>query len=257
MNKIKAVIIDDEAFNRRLITKLISKLNQNFDIIGEAGSIGSAYDLIIALKPELVFLDIKMPGGSCFTLLNMFDDIKFEIVFISGFDNYALKAFEFNAMDYVLKPIDPIKFAKTLHKVRLKFENSGIRSGEFKQMLNSYDMNELIISKISVHMGNSVILLDIPDIVLITSEDKCTVFKMSTGEKYTSAKDLCDFEFILDNYLYMIRVNKSTYINITFILAYSKGSSCLLTMKDNTVIEIPRRKKSEILDVLAKSNIIR
>jgi two-component system LytT family response regulator len=256
MNGIKAIIVDDEASGRRLIANLVSRLNPNFEIVGEAGSISSAFDLITEVKPDLVFLDVKMPGGSGFTLLNMFSEITFEIVFISGFDNYALKAFEFNALDYVLKPVNPVKFAKTLHKVQLRFETAGMGPNEIKNILKSYDVQELIISKISVHNGNNVVLLDIASILYIRSEEGCTLFKMVSEEKYTSSKELSDFDFILENYPYMLRVNKSMYINIKFISSYSKGTNCFLTMKDQTVIEIPRRKKSEILELLARSNVI-
>jgi len=98
MKNIRAVVIDDEASNRRLIIKLVSKLNYAFEIVGEANNVSSAFELIKNSKPELVFLDIKMPGGTGFILLDMFEEIHFEVVFISGFDFYAVKAFEFNAL---------------------------------------------------------------------------------------------------------------------------------------------------------------
>jgi two-component system LytT family response regulator len=255
MNKIKAVVIDDEASNRRLIIKLVSRLNPNFEIMGEANNVISAYDLINKIKPELVFLDIKMPTGSGFDLLGMFDTINFEVVFISGFDSYALKAFEFNALDYVLKPINPVKFSKTLDKVQLKIRGKKIKPEELKDIIKSYDLKQLIISKISIHNGNQVIFLSIEDIIYIKSEEKCTCFKMKTDEKYTSSKELSDFTFILENHPYMVRLNKSTYININFVFSYSKGTICVITMKDGVTIEIPRRKKSEILELLTISKI--
>lgn len=250
MKKIKALVIDDEASNRDLITKLISKLNPTIEVIGEAANIKNGFDLIQETKPELVFLDIRMPGGSGFDLLAMFEEIAFEVVFISGFDSYALKAFEYNALDYVLKPINPVKFAKTLTKVQLKIESRSLKPEELKNVLKAYDLKELIISKISIHHGNQVVLLNIEEILYIKSEDKCTVFKINTGEKYTSSKELADFEFILESHLYMVRVSKSTYININFVSSYSKGTDCFITMKDGMVIEIPRRKKGEILNLL-------
>jgi two-component system, LytTR family, response regulator len=252
MNKIKAVVIDDETSNRDLITKLISKLNPNIEVIGEAKNIKMGYELINDTKPELVFLDIRMPGGTGFDLLAMFEEITFEVVFISGFDSYALKAFEYNALDYVLKPINPIKFAKTLTKVQLKIESRSLKPEELKNVLKAYDLKELIISKISIHHGNQVVLLNIEEILYIKSEEKCVIFKMNTGEKYTSSKELVDFEFILENHLYMLRVNKSNYINVNYVSSYSKGTDCYITMRDQSIVEIPRRKKTEILNILNK-----
>lgn len=255
MKKIKAVIVDDEVSNLNFITDLISELNPCFDIIGQAHNVKSGFDLITEMKPEVVFLDIKMPDGSGFTLLEMFSEITFEVVFISGFDEYALKAFEFNAMDYVLKPIDAEKFSKTLKKVHSNIESKGIQPEELKLMLRSYDLNQLIITKIPVHAGKNVFLLTVEEIVYVKSEAGCTEFKIGSDKKYTSAKQLSDFEFILENHPYMVRVNKGTYINLNHILSYSKGMTCFVTLKDKTVIEISRRKKGEILELLAKRSM--
>jgi two-component system LytT family response regulator len=123
MNKIKAVIIDDEHFNRGLIRMLITKLNASYAVMGEAENIKEGFDLILKEKPNVVFLDIKMQDGSGFDLLGLFNEIEFEIVFVTGFDEYTLKAFEMNAMDYVLKPIDLDKFRETLDRVEARISH--------------------------------------------------------------------------------------------------------------------------------------
>jgi two-component system, LytTR family, response regulator len=250
MNKIKVVIIDDEASNRRIIAKLIGTLNPNYEILGEADSVAEGYDLIHKMLPQVVFLDIKMPDGSGFDLLKKFETINFEVVFITGFDSYAVKAFEFNALDYVLKPIDPIRFNKMLEKLSLKIRAKSSNGQELKNVLKTYNLHQLTISKISVHNGNAVVILNMEDIMYARSEEKCTFFKMKNGEKYSSAKELSDFSFILENHPYILRINKSAYINLNFIAAYSKGTTCFVTMKDETIIEISRRKKTEILELL-------
>src|ERR1700741_5424183 len=117
MSNIRALIIEDEFLNRDLISKMILKLHSNFEIVGMAEDIHAGYSLINELKPDLIFLDIKMPGGSGFDLLKKFDEPFFEVVFVTGFDEYAIQAFEFNALDYILKPIDTNKLKSTLDKV--------------------------------------------------------------------------------------------------------------------------------------------
>lgn len=251
---IKAVVIDDESSNRSLITKLVLRLNSNFDIVGEAKDAISGYDLIKEVKPQLVFLDIKMASGSGFDLLEMFKEINFEVVFISGFDNYALKAFEFNALDYVLKPINPYKFARTLEKVNSRIVNKFNKPEVLRNVVKSFDVKKSIISRISIHVGNAVIFLDIEDIQVIMSEDGCTFFKTKTGEKYFSSKELSDFSFILEQYSYILRVNRSTYINLKYLNSYTKGTVCHLTLNDGAVIEVSRRKKSEIRAILERKN---
>lgn len=255
LNKIRTVVIDDEVSNRSLITKLVSKLNKRYDVIGEAADVNEAYTLINNLKPDLVLLDIKMPSGSGFDLLLKFENITFEVVFISGFDTYALKAFEFNALDYILKPIDPIKFSKTLDKILLRLGQASSNS-HLTSALKSYDAEKRTIAKILLHNGNMVVLVNISDVIHIQSEDRCVYFKLKSNERYSSSKELSDFSFILESYAYMVKVSKNTYVNLNYVSAYSKGSTCVLTMSDKSSIEIPRRKKNEILELLKNTGIL-
>lgn len=254
-NKIRTVVIDDEASNRSLITKLVSKLNKRYEIVGEAADVQEAYNLINKLQPELVLLDIKMPSGSGFDLLQKFDKINFEVVFISGFDTYALKAFEFNALDYVLKPINPIKFSRTLDKILVRLDSS-IPDSNLTNVLRSYDTEKLTMAKVPVHNGNQVVLIDLSEIVYVMSEDKCVYFKLRSSERFSSSKELSDFSFIFENYPFLVKVSKSIYVNLNYVTAYSKGTTCFLTMSDKTTIEIPRRKKTEILELLKKTGVL-
>lgn len=250
MKKIKAVVVDDEDSNRSLIIKLISELNPSFEIIAEANSVKRAYDVIKESSPDVIFLDIRMPDGSGFTLLDQFAEINFEVVFVSGFDSYALKAFEFSALDYVLKPIDAQKFSKTLEKVQKSIEKRDTRSPEYWSILQSYDPQQLVITKIPIHNGNKVLLLAIDELTFVKADDGYTQFNTISNQKHYSSKQLSDFEFIFESLPNMIKVNKSIFININYLNSYSKGEPCLLYMKDGTEIEISRRKKREILTLL-------
>ncbi len=251
MNKIKAVVIDDEFAARRIAMQYISELNPAFEIVGEAENIRSGFDLINEQKPGVVFLDIRMPDGSGFDLLNKFETIFFEVVFISGFDSYALKAFEYNALDYVLKPIDSEKFVKTLAKVESKITLNSESGLNIKSTLESYDLEKMVISKIQIHSGNKVVLLPLNSLLFVRSEDGSSQFKNSAGEIYHSAKQLSDFDFIFESYTFLLKINKGTYINTNYIKSYTKGLSCKITLTDDSVFEVSRRKKSEILELLS------
>jgi two-component system LytT family response regulator len=255
MKKISTVIIDDEASNRRLIRNLIDSFGAHLEILGEAEGVASAFDLIISVKPELIFLDIKMQDGSGFDLLEKFEHIDFEVVFITGFDSYAIQAFEFNALDYILKPINPVKFAKLLNKIGTRLSIGQDYHDNLKQLLQSYNLKAMTMSKIPVHSGNSVVLLNIQDIIYLKADQKCTVF-VTTDGKYLSSKELSDFEFILSNHSYMVRISKSVFISVNYIQSYTKGKTCYLTMTDGTVMEVSRRKKSEILALLTSKSIL-
>lgn len=250
MSTINSIIIDDETFNRELIRDFITRLNPAYHIIGEADNVDSAYDLIRRMKPDLVFLDIKMPGGSGFDLLDRFDDKPFEVVFVTGFDEYAIKAFEFNAMDYVLKPIDQSKFRHTLQQVKHRFDNRLSNVQNLKEILKSFNRKDAIITKIPVHQGNEVVLLDVDSLVSVQSDNGYTVFATKHNERYVSSRKLCDFEFILEGYPYFVHINKGIYINLRFVKSYSKGEVCIIRLTNESSFEVSRRKKTEILAIL-------
>lgn len=247
---IHCIIIDDESFNRELIRDFITRLNPAYQIIGEADNIDSGYEIIRRLKPDLVFLDIKMPGGSGFELLERFDGNEFEVVFVTGFDEYAIKAFEFNAMDYVLKPIDQSKFKHTLQQVKNRFDNKLSNVHNLKDIIRIYNRKDAVITKIPVHRGHEVVLLDVDSLMYVEAEDGYTNFVTRDEERYTSSRKLSEFEFILDAYPYFVQINKGIYIHLRFVKSYSKGEVCIIKLMNDAAFEVSRRKKTEILAML-------
>jgi two-component system, LytTR family, response regulator len=247
MKKIKAAVIDDEYFNRELISLLITRTSDNFEICGCAGSMREGIVLIKEKNPEVIFLDIKMPDGSGFDLLSHFEPVNFEVIFVTGFDNYALKAFEFNALDYILKPVDLDKFKLTLERIESRIRRSET-SNQIIDIFEKNEDNESIIIKIPVHHNEKVILLNVTEILYIQAKDGYTEFV--SDRKYISSKQLSDLDFILEKFKYFVRINKSTVINIYYVKSYSKGPECIITMTNNETLEVSRRKKSKILELL-------
>jgi len=252
MKKVRAVVIDDEFYNRGLISKLVVKTHSGFEIVGTAEDLEEGYELINSVQPDLVFLDIKMPGGSGFDLLRKFENPSFEVVFVTGFDEYAIQAFEFNALDYILKPIDTVKLKKTLSKVYHRIFNQLSITDNLREITKLYHVNSSELSKIPIHVKDKVVLLTINDIVSIQSDDGNTVFTDIHSNKCVSAKSLCDFEFIFDVIPNFVRLHKSIYINSNYVKDYTKGQICIITLADNSTFEVSRRKKTEILAFLDK-----
>jgi len=253
MEKIKTIVIDDEKTNRDLVTGLIHQLNTRFEVIGEADGVEAGIELINRLHPQVVFLDIRMQDGTGFNLLNKLRGVRFEVVFVSGFDNYAIQAFEFNALDYVLKPIDPVKFSRTLLKVENRILNSHLLDSNLRAIVESYDSERLIISKIPIHAGNKVFLVNIQDIISMLADEGCTEIKTTSYNSLVSSKQLSDFEFILENYPTIIRINRSCFINVNHIKSYTKGFTCEITLVNGDCHEVSRRKKADVLELLRKN----
>lgn len=243
---INAIIIDDEAHNRDVLKTLLNKYCPMINVIDECGNANEAFDKIKELQPQLIFLDIKMPGKSGFDLLKMFSRIDFEVIFVSSFNEYAITAFEFNALGYILKPIDYSKLIITVDKAIFKIV-SNEKSNNVFHFIKTLDDKQDVINKISVHNKDKVILLNINNIVSVEAKGGTCEIKLDDGKSYYSSKELKLFEEILENAGYFIRINKSVIINTDYIVSYSKGDICNLEMQNNIFYEVSRRKKSEVL----------
>lgn len=246
MKSITALLIDDETHNRNVLRRLLGKHCPDVEIIGEAHSAGTAYEAITVKKPALVFLDIKMPGKNGFDLLRMFESIEFEVIFVSAYDEYAITAFEFNALAYILKPIDFTKLIGAVAKAVDRIRRNKADMDIFHFIQTVEEKNNLI-TKINIHHGNHVILVNISDVVSIESIKDSVEIRTIQGERFFSTKGIKLFERLLDLQKTFVRINRSVIINTMHIVGYSKGEVCILAMPGDHCFEVSRRKKSEVL----------
>ncbi len=246
MNTVSALIIDDEEHNRNVLHTLLEKYCPLINIVGEAFDVDDAYEKINKLKPQLIFLDIKMPNKNGFDLLRLFDNINFEVIFVSAFNEYAITAFDFNALGYILKPIDYVKLIGVVDRAISKIAtNSGNNIGHFIKTLEGKNN---FVNKITLHHKEKVVFVNISDIVSIESNDGICELKLMDNSAYFSSKDLKLFEGMLNSAGNFIRVNKSVIINLNYIKSYNKGDVCILEMSNGLFHEVSRRKKTEVLN---------
>lgn len=252
MNRIKTVIVDDELHNRDLVKFWIDKLNSNFEVVGEAANVSDAYSVILSQQPKVVFLDIKMPGGDGFQLLKKIPNHDFDVVFITGFDEYALKAFECLAFDYILKPINPLKFKQTLARIENKFFHD-VPLESVKRILTELTQKDdkIVITKIPIHVNRQVVLLNVSEIVTIQSEEGCTAFFTINNDKFYTTKQIGSYEFVLnESNPRFIQINRGIFINLDFIVSYTKSEPCIVKMQNGEEYQISRRRKTDILNML-------
>lgn len=248
MEKIRSVIIDDEQASRGVLSDMLGKHCPTIEIAGFAGSATEGYQVIQQTQPELIFLDIKMPGKTGFDLLRMFDEINFDVIFVSGFDRYAIQAFEFNALHYILKPVDYSKLIQAVSKVEKKLVKN---DGHIIHLIHSLDERNKLISTISLHHNDKVHVIDISDISLIQSLGGYSEVVTITGQKLISTKTLAEYEELLNPYTNFLRVNRGILINTDYVKNYTKGMSCYITIKNyDTEIEVSRRRKTDIIKCL-------
>jgi two-component system, LytTR family, response regulator len=252
MNKLRGIIIDDEKNNRQVLKKLVKSFCSNVDIIDETDNIEDAFTKIEAQQPDFIFLDIQMPGGNGFDLLKKFKSIQFEIIFITSFDKYAIQAFKYSAIDYLLKPVEINELIASVNKVAEKAKQKQNTTHEqVVYLLNNLD-KEVEEKHIALQHADKVRYIKLSDIVLFEADRSYTKIITIQDESYIHSKSLKYFEDLLIENKHFFRATKSDLINLNFIKEYSKTEPCILSLKNGTYKEISRRKKGEFLELMDK-----
>lgn len=248
-NRIRTIIVDDEKNSREVLSKLLELKHPEIEVVGEAINVEDAYGLCLELKPQLVFLDIQMPRADGFNLLKKFDEIPFDVVFVTGFDQYAITAIKFSALDYLLKPveIDDLNYA-----IKKAIKNMGLKTSSQAQIINllhSLD-TDTFDRKFATHSGGKVKMLSEKSIVFIEGDGRYCHLTTDTGEVFTTPKNLKEFEDYFGIKSTLIRISKSLIINSSYIKEYSKGEPFIIKMTTDELFEVARRKKPKVLEKL-------
>lgn len=253
IHNISAVVVDDELNSRQMLIHLLKRYCDQVNVIAEADTVEEAIALIQNKKPDLVFLDIQMPRGSGFNVLKQIGEIDFEVIFVTGFDRYAIQAIKFKALDYLLKPVDIEELKVAVNKVTDRLTEKRQSATYVLNLLNDLDraMPEITIP---VHSQDKVRFVKVGEISSFAADGRYTVIRTRTNENYTVAKTLKDFESLLEEGNFFLRISKSSMLNIHQISDYSKGETCEIQMFNGDKFTVSKRKKVEILSRLKQLN---
>lgn len=238
--KIKCIIIDDKSNIRDLIQSILEDNFSDIEIIGTGNSVKTGLKEINTKKPHLVFLDIELPDGTGFDILESIHEKKLKVIFISAFNHYALKAFEYSAVDYILKPINILSFIKSVNKVINTIEeqnNYNILLGNIRSEFPT---------KLALQIKGEIRYIDVNDIICVTAEGRYSTIHLKEGSKYFESKIISYFEEILNNKIF-IRIHKSYLINLNYVTSFKKIGDGQVTMADNSVYSVSRSRKDEFL----------
>ena len=247
MNKIKAILVDDEESARDVLENLLRRFCPEVDLLKKCNQVEQAVEAIKIYQPDLVFLDIEMPNYRGYELLNFFTEINFEIIFVTAYDRYAIKAFEVSAVDYLLKPIEIDRLKESVGRVSSKLD-SGLNQekiNHLKDTLKSDSLQSILVTK----NGNQYVI-SLKDIIAIEAQESYSCIHTTSGN-YLMSKNLKHFERMLEEENSFIRVHKSWIINTSFILHYSK-SEWTIRLKTDIVAKLSKYKKSEFEQLLTK-----
>lgn len=242
---IKAIIIDDEPDAIESLTVLLSDFIEGIDLVGSAEGVRFGFELINKAKPQLIFLDINMRDGTGFDLINRFEKIPFQVIFVTAYDQYAIKAFKYAAIDYLLKPIDLQELTSSVERAKKFILDNNTPDYQFVKSI----YRDPFPAKLALPNLEGFDLIEINKIIRCEGQNNYTTFVLDGGKKFVVSKTLKEYESILIRHGFL-RVFQSHLININYIQRYIKGRGGSVVMSDGVYIPVSRDKKETLLKVI-------
>ncbi len=250
----RALLIEDEPESLQNLQNLLSRYCPDVEVVATGGSNADLLRLAGEDKEsqfEVAFLDISLPDGLVFQGLKQMDEIPFDIIFVTAFDKYALTAFEFSAVDYVLKPIEPDDLQRAVSRIRLGIKDSTTKE-RVELLQQNYSPNAPnAFEKIGISGLDGVHFVRLSEIVRLEAEDNYTHFVLKSGTRITASKTIKAYEETLLR-LNFVRVHKKHIVNMNYMKTYIKGEGGYLVLENDENIEVSRRKKASLMETVRK-----
>ena len=244
----RTIIIDDEQDCRETLRTYLTSLFDDIEIVAEGDGVEKGYSIIQKHKPELVFLDIQLIDGSGFDLLKRIRNIDFSLIFVTAYDEYAIRAFNFSALDYILKPIDPDLLVQAVEKFRNKKDAESLQKRIFN-LLSS----QKTIEKIALPSMEGYFFVKIDNIIRCESDGSYTKFFFLSGDSIMVSRSLKEYDEVL-SFQGFCRVHQSHLINLKYVKQYRKGEGGVVILEDNSEIDVARRRKDDFLKAMKSFN---
>lgn len=245
---VKAVIIDDDNISRMVLREILNRKIENVELLGEAGSVGEGVLLIERLNPDLVFLDISMPDGTGFDLLDKMKKIDFKIIFITAYSEYAIKAFKYSAFDYIVKPVNIEELAKAVSRLpKNKKVDNKVAVNALKANLLSHGENGSKTIALPELNGFAIVAVD--KIVRCEGMRNYTRIIFKEDEEKVVSRTLLEFENLLTP-LGFIRIHRSHLVNLVNVVRYIKAQGGLVELRTGEQLKVSPKYKDDLLNKL-------
>ena len=243
---ITTLIIDDELSARKIIRGIVESVVSEFEIVGEAHDVKSGLEQIKKHQPDLVLLDIDMPDGNAFNLLQQIGKIDFRIIFITAHSDFAIQAFKFSAIDYILKPIVSTELFRALNKAKKTFEMEEVNV-KLDALLSNLKSNETK-KKVVLKTTGSILCVDIDDIYFCESEGgSYTRFHFKDKSKFLVSKPLKEYDEMLSDFNFF-RIHKSYLVNLDKIVSYEKQAGGSVILDNQIELTVSHRRREPFLN---------
>jgi two-component system LytT family response regulator len=246
---LRTLIIDDESHIRVTLARFLAKYCPQARLIGEAGSVEAGLEAIKHYHPDLVLLDIKMDDGTGFDLLRRLDQVDFKVIFVTAFEEYAVKAFKYSAVDFLLKPVNPQELAEAVQRA-LEMAQGDYHT-RLKALEDNFKAQEAHQRKIILKTMENIYLMDVQDIIFCESDGCYTHIFSNHHDKITTSKSLREYDDMLEDAGFF-RVHKSYLINLRHIKRFEKLDGGFIVLTNDHKIPVASRKKDELLEMLER-----
>ncbi len=246
----KVLIVDDEVAARNVLSIILEEHFPELQIVDMAINVPSAVIAINKHKPDLIFLDVNMPGQNGFQLFDYFEAPDFQVIFTTAYSEYALKAFEVSAVDYLIKPLQISKLKLAVEKVLRSTSRAGM-GGQFNILKEMLQVNH--IRKIALPVTGKVSFVELEDIIYLQAEGAYT-HVVTRSQKIFLSKNIKEFEYILNEDVHFFRVHRSYIVNTRYIRQYVKHDGVYVLMENNETLPVARERKHAFEELI--SNVL-
>lgn len=243
--KLKTIIVDDEKDAVDFISSIICEYCPSLNVVARAYDVDEGVEKISEIKPDLVFLDVEMPHGTGFDLLSHFPEKTFDVIFITAFNHYAIRAIKYSAVDYILKPVNITEFIEAVNKVLFKKEEkSGSSNENIKVLIENLKTTQP--SRLAIPTNDGMEYLNPREIIRIEADRSYSWFHVTGGRKILVSKHLKEFQDLLGD-RYFFRSHNSHLINLRFVKKFIRKEGGYIEMADGSEIPVSRNKKDLFL----------
>lgn len=240
----KVIIIDDEEKSRITISSFVNKYCPSLDLVGQADGVQSGISTFKELRPDVIFLDIEMDDGTGFDVIEGLKGYTFEVIFVTAYNQYALKAFRYSAIDYLLKPINPEELVQAVAKL-----SDVSRLDQIEKKLEALLSNRTSLEKIAFTSMEGLRLEKTENIIFCESDNYYTNVHLKNGEKLVVSKTLKEYDQMLSTEGFF-RIHQKFLVNLSHVQSFSKADGGFVTLAGGQELSVARRKKDELLQLL-------
>ena len=242
---LRAVIVEDEEVSRETLRNYVGKYCSDVEIVGEGADMKQGLAAIKEHSPDLVFLDVEMPFGNAFDLLEQVEDPNFETIFITAFSHYAIKALNYSASSYLLKPIDIDELVLAVDKVK-EAHNKKDFALHTRVLIDNIKTVSDQHKKVVLPVMDGFEVVQVKDIIRCQGNDNFTDFYLADGSKKMICRTLKFYEEVLSEFGFL-RVHRSHLVNLEYVTGYKKGKGGMLTMQDGSTVDVSPSRKQELI----------